>query len=365
MESEDSALWRAVGADPPDDAPRLILADWLEEHGQPERAEFIRVQCQLAQADDDAPEYPALRRREQQLWLKYKSLWRTSLPPRMRDFPFRRGFVHPQGIHLTARRFLQLDEDAFADSPLWDVGLKLRGRVSLNELGGADRLRRLAGLDLDCAEVEAGRLAELLAAPTLDNLRSLGIRGGPFTLDHVQAVVESPVLGRLTRLAIRNSPLGREGAELLAVAPGLRKLSVLELIHCRLGDAGLRALMTSPHLKGLRELQVPSNGLTASAVRALAECRHLRGLRVLDLQHNSLDDDGARALALCPAVDRLTRLDLGLNRIHAPGAASLAQSPFLIRVRYLSLLGNPCANDPATVTGLRFRFGDRVTLTER
>jgi len=27
---------------PDDDAPRLVYADWLEEHGQPERAGLIR-----------------------------------------------------------------------------------------------------------------------------------------------------------------------------------------------------------------------------------------------------------------------------------------------------------------------------------
>ena len=37
----------AIKAAPDDDAPRLELADWLEEDGQPERAEFIRVQCRL------------------------------------------------------------------------------------------------------------------------------------------------------------------------------------------------------------------------------------------------------------------------------------------------------------------------------
>jgi uncharacterized protein (TIGR02996 family) len=31
-----------------DDTPRLIYADWLDDHGEPERAEFIRVQCELA-----------------------------------------------------------------------------------------------------------------------------------------------------------------------------------------------------------------------------------------------------------------------------------------------------------------------------
>jgi uncharacterized protein (TIGR02996 family) len=33
---------------PADDLRRLVLADWLDEHGEGERAEFIRVQCELA-----------------------------------------------------------------------------------------------------------------------------------------------------------------------------------------------------------------------------------------------------------------------------------------------------------------------------
>jgi uncharacterized protein (TIGR02996 family) len=42
-------LLRAVLADPADDTARLVLADWLEEAGDGERAEFIRVQVELAQ----------------------------------------------------------------------------------------------------------------------------------------------------------------------------------------------------------------------------------------------------------------------------------------------------------------------------
>ena len=40
-------LYRAVLDSPEDDAPRLIYADWLDEHGRPERAEFIRLQCAM------------------------------------------------------------------------------------------------------------------------------------------------------------------------------------------------------------------------------------------------------------------------------------------------------------------------------
>src|SRR5262245_30450084 len=31
----------------PDDAPRLVYADWLDDHDQPDRAELIRVQCRV------------------------------------------------------------------------------------------------------------------------------------------------------------------------------------------------------------------------------------------------------------------------------------------------------------------------------
>jgi uncharacterized protein (TIGR02996 family) len=46
--TDREALLRAVMAAPADDAPRLVLADWLDEHGEPDPAEFIRVQCALA-----------------------------------------------------------------------------------------------------------------------------------------------------------------------------------------------------------------------------------------------------------------------------------------------------------------------------
>lgn len=42
------AFLESIIAAPDDDAPRLIYADWLEENGEPERAEFIRVQCAIA-----------------------------------------------------------------------------------------------------------------------------------------------------------------------------------------------------------------------------------------------------------------------------------------------------------------------------
>jgi uncharacterized protein (TIGR02996 family) len=45
--SDDAALLRAVLANPADDAPRLVYADWLDERGDP-RGEYLRADLEVA-----------------------------------------------------------------------------------------------------------------------------------------------------------------------------------------------------------------------------------------------------------------------------------------------------------------------------
>jgi uncharacterized protein (TIGR02996 family) len=44
------ALLEAAKHNPEDNTPRLALADWLAEHEQPQRADFIRLLCQVGPA---------------------------------------------------------------------------------------------------------------------------------------------------------------------------------------------------------------------------------------------------------------------------------------------------------------------------
>jgi uncharacterized protein (TIGR02996 family) len=51
----------AICAAPDDDTPRLVFADWLQENGDPDRAEFIRLQIAVARgAAGDAARAAAL-----------------------------------------------------------------------------------------------------------------------------------------------------------------------------------------------------------------------------------------------------------------------------------------------------------------
>src|SRR5260370_846833 len=51
VQSDHAAFVAAIRADPDNNAQRLVYADYLEEHDEVARAEFIRVQCELAELE--------------------------------------------------------------------------------------------------------------------------------------------------------------------------------------------------------------------------------------------------------------------------------------------------------------------------
>src|SRR5262245_26732826 len=91
--NDHHAFQQAILANPDDDAPRLIYADWPEEQGDSDRAEFIRVQCELAQMPRREPRRKPLVTRELDLLFKHYQLWSRGFPslPRMIWRLFERG----------------------------------------------------------------------------------------------------------------------------------------------------------------------------------------------------------------------------------------------------------------------------------
>lgn len=101
---EFASLMEAIRASLADDVPRLMAADWLEEQGEHERAEFIRVQCELKRIEPEVfskvtgespstipdslvQKHAALKIRESEL-LEFN--W---APKELSCCKFRRGFI--------------------------------------------------------------------------------------------------------------------------------------------------------------------------------------------------------------------------------------------------------------------------------
>src|SRR3954452_6679514 len=94
---DHDALVRAVCAHPDDDTPRLIYADFIEEHGEADRAAFVRAQVELARTPAWEP-FAVLCHHRRREWVTGDP-FRHALPPLPDGWgvswpghPFRRGF---------------------------------------------------------------------------------------------------------------------------------------------------------------------------------------------------------------------------------------------------------------------------------
>lgn len=107
--NDGDALLAAIIANPEEDTPRLMYADWLTEQGQHDRAEFIRVQCGLANSDPFAPSTKAMLEREERLWSQPDPWGRLNIPDACR---WQIGIIDPDSFgrdpdghnHLLVRR---------------------------------------------------------------------------------------------------------------------------------------------------------------------------------------------------------------------------------------------------------------------
>ena len=90
---EEAEFIKAIARAPDDDSVRMVYADWLDEHGDPNRAEFIRIQCGLAQRKvwKEPTEEPTAKRlkwlqdRQRGLLEKMRT-FKEGEQPRIREF---------------------------------------------------------------------------------------------------------------------------------------------------------------------------------------------------------------------------------------------------------------------------------------
>ncbi len=272
--TDDAAFIQAIRAVPFDDAPRLIYADWLEERGQSDRAEFIRIQCQLARLPDGSPEQPALHLRAEKLlrghWEEWVGPLREIVGPRRDQYGERwmGDKYRPAGL----RRFH-------------------RGFVSILALDAEDFLRHARSLK------------------SLTPLCELSLWGGGRC---ARRLAEEPALSGLSLLGFTDyydAPLTAHDAASLAASPYLHGLSLLILGFNSLGDEGVEALVQAPWLVSVTWLDLTDNGLSDRAARALAESSFLFNLQTLWLNRNYLSPDAVFALRNSPNLRRLTRLE--------------------------------------------------------
>jgi uncharacterized protein (TIGR02996 family) len=338
---------RDVLADPEDDAPRLVYADWLDEQGDAARAEFIRVGCERARLEE-GPRWAALAVRERQLLAAHGDAWKQDVAAWARPGCwFERGFV--AGVEGRAGQFCERAEGLYRRAPVRHAVLRqVLGHITqLTMRPYLAPLRRLELLD----GIWGKYLPVFLACRHLAGLRALGLCG-PVQSFAPQAATLAE-LGRLTgleELTLTVCPLTPHLAHMLLEASVLQRLRVLRLATDQLRD-GLHTLLEKPELPRLAALQIShtshlsrqgymAGGLLVEHLPLLVRSPLLPRLERLSLAGNAMDGDTHRALLAWPALDRLRVLDLSANRLDDGAVEQLLAAPHLPPLRALYLRGN-------------------------
>jgi uncharacterized protein (TIGR02996 family) len=320
----EEALLQDVRETPDDDIPRLIYADWLDDHGQPERAEFIRLQCCAARHPEDDLRRQAPEARAQVLLEARREEWEMGLPRWLRGkCRYERGLG--EVLHTNAGALLKgglrraplihrlvltgaegrVDELAgcahLAGIRELSLSLGRDGGLGLAPLLGSSALRSLRRLEVSGRFLRED-LEALSAAPSLARLRCLVLKQTHFSQkDPIEAgnlarVLDSPNLCGLTSLALDGSWLDENEAEALSARLGLPQLRELTWQIGRIGAPGVSALVSSPQRQELVRLHLAGAGLSDEGAAVLASSPYLRGLQQLDLRFNGIGPQGAEAL---------------------------------------------------------------------
>jgi uncharacterized protein (TIGR02996 family) len=391
-EADRAALFAGVREDPDDDAPRLVLADWLDEHGSDEddraHAELIRVQCEAvrraAELIDPGRPGPihallrmvgyhnntlphdffeltrpdgrlaALKEREEELtrpWQEQHRIAVMAWPFKRRDLValsapegrvtwWHRGFAD---LHLRDAPFRSRDMAALAAGPWGPRVDQMALNVSPSTVGQIARspmLAHLSGLYATGQVFRGDELKALLASPHLAGLRrlDLGLYAG---LDKIQAIITAPQHARFTHLYLYDHRLDAGGYRRFAAAD----LSSLKSLYLggtpEMGAAGTKALAGAAFLGHLQELMLTNNGLGTEGMEALAAGPHFRCPARLRVGHNALGITGLRALLAAPGLEDVVALELREDDLDDAAVAELAASPRLSGLVTLDLGNNP------------------------
>jgi uncharacterized protein (TIGR02996 family) len=359
--SDRTALLAAICANPDDDSARLIYADWLDEHGESKRADFIRAKVEQHRAESAETEANAVFQYLDRIgndWLarvrwakvdaelaarvaaqkKFEKLrWPGGEDDRVPEVPgvwvggWERGFENEAAAY-NPDAFLASAEAIFRATPVTHVRFQSLDARQARQFAAGGYLAR-------CRELEVQEGVEPEAIRFLGNHRdAAGVKslelGGGVTTGQLAALAAGRRWGGVE--AFELTSLGEPGAdvdeldeevveavaELFRAAP-FRRLRRLVAWGSGAGDEAAEAI--AKNFPELRHLDLALNGVGEDGAIAIAESKSLRHLQYLDLSSCELGYSSlAGALINSPKLPALRVLNLDNNYLLGPDVESLA-----------------------------------------
>jgi uncharacterized protein (TIGR02996 family) len=348
--SDREALLSAIIAHPDEDTPRLVFADWLDEHSGSKRAAFIRSRVEyqrLRSADTDAAALDGF------LAGYAEGLDRidwSAVDPELGACVSARRAVEERHLDLTVQsEKLPAPEGA-------GVAGAARGfyeHIWVSDAGAflahADAVFRAAPITaVDFFQLTADEAKKFAAAGHLARIRKL-LFNTDVDPGAIRALGNHRDAAGVRWLELANPDSAGSTLEALAGGKYWTGLRHLEAAHLSNeedapGAGQLAGLFARPQFRNLRALVMPDSGVDDGAVAALA--KHLPELRLVNLGDNPITGRSLSALAEAKALRHLRVLDL---RDCEPSGdpAPLITTARLPNLRILHLGGAECRGPTA------------------
>ncbi|WP_439623863.1 TIGR02996 domain-containing protein [Gemmata sp.] len=356
---ERRALMGAIIENPDEDTPRLVFADWLQEHGDAHdraRAEFIRLQVEAARLPKGDKKRTKLEGSAKKLANEHHGAWLAPLA----------AFVH------------QISDDAnWTDDRSHYDGLFERGLLKELIVEAAKFLQAkyqqvfpdaLAAVGLETLSfyTPARRVGELPGSPALrwvSRMECPAVGDAAF-----EAFGTSPHLAHITAFEFGEAKISDAGLKAFARTAGtarLRKFAVTtasprESTKARFTAAGVLALLSSPRLPALTAL-----GVGAGAAERFGAAEFLADPRLSKLTELTFGVRGPLAdVIACPHLVNLRSLRLDVTAVTEADTDALLASPTFAKLTEL-LLDSFGPLPPGTKKKLQSRFGNNLWLRDR
>jgi len=325
-----------VLAHPDDDTPRLVLADWLTERGDP-RGELIAVQCALAR--------PLVREKAQELAKQELDLLREHGPTWVADHGL-------DPARVTAARRHDAVERARGATLMFHRGFADELKTTAADFAAAAPLARTPLRRLVLTDSTSAALAALADFPGIATLAALRLRDCTLPPPTLTAVASAPLLAPVAELAFHRCDLDDLGALATSTLPALRNL---ELDSCRVGH--LDRLAAAPWLPTLHAFRLIETH-APNQLRQLLTSRNWRALAVLHLRVRMPDGDVA-VIASSQIASKLVELEIPHYYVGPSTVAAFTRSTRLGRLQRLILRGYGGSADLGT---LHKRWGPKLIL---
>ena len=288
----NTTLLRAIAEDADADEPRLVYADWCEEHGDAGRAALIRIQLELARLPSWDPRRVGLEVQESALLRAHGRAWLGQLPAvdGIEWSGWHRGFV----AEAKASSFAALNG-------------------ALPELSALPVHRLVVPWPDDAAEASASR--------ALRSARHLRIERAIRDDDEPQWLGQAAVLSTIHQLDLVDHFAPESGSRAILLSPHLRQLRGLRMERHQTGSEGVDAIVEAdfPELTSLALSEYGDDGTSWSD------------------WDNGLEPDAMETLALWEGLTRLRTLDLSGNRLEGRTLGVLFGSAYLTNLESLVL----------------------------